>query len=90
VVRGVAGTWKDLTDSVNFMASNVLSQVRNIADVTAAAKGDLTRKITVDVKGPRKSTISSTVSVNPGFGSWRVTYARTFVGEQTNMQCAAG
>src|ERR1043166_7600210 len=51
-VQGVAGTWKDLTDSVNFMASNLTSQVRNIADVsTAVAKGDLTQKITVDVKG---------------------------------------
>ena len=51
-VPGVAGTWKDLTDNVNFMASNLTSQVRNIADVTkAVATGDLSRKITVDVKG---------------------------------------
>src|SRR6266478_1261567 len=51
-VRGVAGTWKDLTDSVNSMASNLTAQVRNIADVTTAvAKGDLSRKITVDVRG---------------------------------------
>src|SRR5204862_7360299 len=51
-VPGVAGTWKDLTDSVNFMADNLTAQVRNIADVaTAIAKGDLSRKITVDVKG---------------------------------------
>src|SRR5204863_446081 len=51
-VRGVAGTWKDLTDSVNFMASNLTSQVRNIADVTTAvANGDLSKKITVDVRG---------------------------------------
>src|SRR5687768_9697937 len=51
-VRGVAGTWKDLTDSVNFMAGNLTSQVRNIAEVTTAvATGDLSRKITVDVKG---------------------------------------
>src|ERR1700742_2984022 len=51
-VEGVSGTWKDLTDSVNFMASNLTSQVRNIADVTTAvARGDLSRKITVDVKG---------------------------------------
>ncbi len=51
-VKGVAGTWKDLTDSVNFMASNLTSQVRNIADVTTAvANGDLSKKITVDVKG---------------------------------------
>src|SRR5258706_348855 len=52
LVPGVAGTWKDLTDSVNSMASNLTGQVRNIADVaTAVAKGDLSRKITVDVKG---------------------------------------
>jgi len=51
-VQGVAGTWKDLTDSVNSMASNLTAQVRNIAEVaTAVAKGDLSRKITVDVRG---------------------------------------
>src|SRR5258707_2277394 len=51
-VKGVGGTWKDLTDSVNQMASNLTSQVRNIAEVTVAtANGDLSRKITVDVKG---------------------------------------
>src|SRR5262245_38194290 len=51
-VKGVAGTWKDLTDSVNGMARNLTSQVRNIADVTkAVAAGDLSHKITVDVKG---------------------------------------
>src|SRR6202453_3511015 len=51
VVRGVSGTWKDLTDNVNVMASNLTGQVRNIAEVTTAvAKGDLTKKITVDVK----------------------------------------
>src|SRR6476660_3880240 len=52
VVPGVAGTWKDLTDSVNAMASNLTAQVRNIAEVaTAVARGDLSKKITVDVKG---------------------------------------
>jgi CheY-like chemotaxis protein len=52
VVPGVAGTWKDLTDSVNMMAGNLTAQVRNIADVTiAVANGDLSKKITVDVKG---------------------------------------
>src|ERR671935_1809603 len=52
MVRGVAGTWKDLTDSVNSMASNLTGQVRNIAEVaTAVASGDLSRKITVDVRG---------------------------------------
>src|SRR5262249_44412864 len=51
-VRGVSGTWKDLTDNVNLMASNLTGQVRNIAEVaTAIARGDLTKKITVDVKG---------------------------------------
>ena len=51
-VKGVAGTWKDLTDSVNLMASNLTAQVRNIAEVTTAvARGDLTKKITVDVRG---------------------------------------
>src|SRR5207244_4904893 len=52
VVPGVAGTWKDLTDGVNSMAGNVTGQVRNIAEVTTAvANGDLSKKITVDVKG---------------------------------------
>src|SRR5262249_11805562 len=51
-VTGVAGTWKDLTDNVNFMAGNLTAQVRNIAEVaTAIANGDLSRKITVDVRG---------------------------------------
>src|SRR4051812_34342245 len=62
---GVAGTWKDLTDSVNSMASNLTAQVRNIADVTTAvARGDLSRKITVDVKGEifeLKETINTMV-----------------------------
>jgi signal transduction histidine kinase/DNA-binding response OmpR family regulator/HAMP domain-containing protein len=64
-VRGVAGTWKDLTDSVNYMASNLTGQVRNIAEVTTAvAKGDLSKKITVDVKGEileLKNTINTMV-----------------------------
>src|SRR5437660_179344 len=51
-VRGVSGTWKDLTENVNFMAANLTSQVRNIADVaTAVAKGDLTREISVEAHG---------------------------------------
>ena len=51
-VKGVAGTWKDLTDSVNSMAGNLTAQVRNIAEVTTAvARGDLSKKITVDVRG---------------------------------------
>src|SRR5882757_6536254 len=64
-VVGVAGTWKDLTDNVNFMASNLTAQVRNIANVTiAVAKGDLSRKITVDVKGEileLKNTVNTMV-----------------------------
>jgi CheY-like chemotaxis protein/signal transduction histidine kinase/HAMP domain-containing protein len=64
-VPGVAGTWKDLTDNVNSMASNLTGQVRNIADVaTAIARGDLSRKITVDVKGEileLKNTINTMV-----------------------------
>ncbi|HYE38817.1 MAG TPA: response regulator, partial [Ramlibacter sp.] len=65
VVPGVAGTWKDLTDSVNTMGANLTSQVRNIAEVTTAvARGDLNRKITVDVKGEileLKNTINTMV-----------------------------
>ncbi|RZL11234.1 MAG: hybrid sensor histidine kinase/response regulator, partial [Rubrivivax sp.] len=64
-VKGVAGTWKDLTDSVNSMAGNLTDQVRNIADVTTAvAKGDLSKKIEVDVKGEfltLKNTINTMV-----------------------------
>jgi HAMP domain-containing protein len=64
-VRGVGGVWKDLTDNVNSMAANLTGQVRNIAEVTTAiAKGDLSRKITVDVKGEileLKSTINTLV-----------------------------
>ncbi|WP_220340803.1 HAMP domain-containing protein, partial [Lysobacter soli] len=73
VVPGVAGTWKDLTDSVNAMASNLTSQVRNIAEVTTAvAKGDLSRKITVDVRGEileLKNTINTMVDQLNGFSS---------------------
>src|SRR5207249_3561726 len=51
-VKGVSGTWKDLTDNVNFMAGNLTGQVRNIAQVaTAVARGDLSQKITVEAKG---------------------------------------
>ncbi|MGC2236079.1 MAG: HAMP domain-containing protein [Pyrinomonadaceae bacterium] len=73
VVRGVSGTWKDLTDNVNFMASNLTSQVRNIADVTTAvATGDLSKKITVDVKGEileLKNTINTMVDQLSSFAS---------------------
>ena len=65
VVPGVAGTWKDLTDNVNLLAANLTTQVRNIAEVTTAvARGDLSRKITVDVKGEileLKNTINTMV-----------------------------
>src|SRR5262249_36792877 len=51
-VKGIGGTWKDLTESVNYMASNLTNQVRNIANVTTSvARGDLSKKITVDVRG---------------------------------------
>jgi HAMP domain-containing protein/signal transduction histidine kinase/CheY-like chemotaxis protein len=73
VVPGVAGTWKDLTDNVNSMASNLTGQVRNIADVaTAVANGDLSRKITVDVKGEileLKNTLNTMVDQLNGFAS---------------------
>src|SRR5690349_4767829 len=73
VVPGVAGTWKNLTDSVNSMASNLTGQVRNIADVaTAIARGDLSSKITVDVKGEileLKNTINTMVDQLNAFAS---------------------
>src|SRR5262249_27219355 len=72
-VKGVAGTWKDLTDSVNFMASNLTSQVRNIAEVTTAvANGDLSKKITVDVNGEileLKDTINTMVDQLSSFAA---------------------
>ncbi len=72
-VPGVAGTWKDLTDSVNSMAGNLTAQVRNIAEVTTAvAQGDLSRKITVDVKGEileLKNTINTMVDQLNAFAS---------------------
>jgi signal transduction histidine kinase/HAMP domain-containing protein/ActR/RegA family two-component response regulator len=72
-VPGVAGVWKDLTDNVNSMAANLTSQVRNIAEVTTAvAKGDLSKKITVDVKGEileLKSTINTMVDQLNAFAS---------------------
>src|SRR5437667_4331431 len=70
-VKGVAGTWKDLTDNVNRMASNLTGQVRNIAEVTTAvAKGDLSKKITADVRGEileLKETINTRVDQLTGF-----------------------
>ncbi|HEX3157237.1 MAG TPA: response regulator, partial [Gemmatimonadaceae bacterium] len=72
-VEGVAGTWKDLTDNVNYMAANLTNQVRNIADVTTAvARGDLSRKITVEAKGEIlevKSTVNTMVDQLNAFAS---------------------
>ncbi|TML64393.1 MAG: response regulator, partial [Actinobacteria bacterium] len=72
-VKGVSGTWKDLTDNVNFMAANLTDQVRNIALVTTAvAKGDLSKKITVDVKGEileLKNTINTMVDQLSSFAA---------------------
>jgi HAMP domain-containing protein len=72
-VRGVAGTWKDLTDSVNLMAGNLTAQVRNIAEVTTAvSNGDLAKKITVDVRGEilkLKDTINRMVDQLGSFAS---------------------
>ena len=87
-VRGVAGTWKDLTDSVNAMASNLTGQVRNIAEVTTAvAKGDLSRKITVDVKGEileLKNTINTMVDQLNSFSS-EVTRVAREVGSEGKL-----
>src|SRR5438876_12065613 len=72
-VEGVAGTWKDLTDNVNYMARNLTDQVRNIAAVTTAvAQGDLSKKITVDVQGEileLKNTINTMVDQLNAFAS---------------------
>jgi len=87
-VQGVGGTWKDLTDSVNQMASNLTGQVRNIAEVTTAvAKGDLSRKITVDVKGEileLKNTINTMVDQLNSFGS-EVTRVAREVGSEGKL-----
>ena len=87
-VRGVAGTWKDLTDSVNQMASNLTGQVRNIAEVTTAvAKGDLSRQITVDVKGEileLKNTINTMVDQLNSFSA-EVTRVAREVGSEGKL-----
>jgi hypothetical protein len=87
-VKGVAGTWKDLTDNVNFMAGNLTSQVRNIAEVTTAvANGDLSKKITVDVKGEileLKDTINTMVDQLNGFAS-EVTRVAREVGSEGKL-----
>ncbi|MFS2034295.1 response regulator, partial [Polaromonas sp. CT11-55] len=98
-VQGVAGTWKDLTDNVNFMAGNLTSQVRNIADVTkAVAAGDLSKKITVDVKGEileLKNTINTMVDQLRSFASEVTRVAREVgtegkLGGQADVQGVAG
>src|SRR5262249_44078263 len=98
-VKGVAGTWKDLTDSVNFMASNLTGQVRNIAEVTTAvANGDLSKQITVHVKGEileLKNTINTMVDQLRSFASevTRVARERSTdgrVGSQADLKSGAG
>src|SRR5206468_2254607 len=98
-VEGVAGTWKDLTDSVNSMASNLTSQVRNIAAVTTAvANGDLSKKITVKVKGEileLKNTINTMVDQLSSFASEVTRVAREVgtegkLGGQADVKGVAG
>src|SRR5471032_1696869 len=98
-VPGVAGTWKDLTDSVNFMAGNLTSQVRNIAEVTTAvANGDLSKKITVDVRGEileLKNTVNTMVDQLNGFASEVTRVAREVgtegkLGGQADVKRVAG
>ena len=98
-VKGVAGTWKDLTDNVNLMGGNLTAQVRNIADVTTAvAKGDLSKKITVDVKGEildLKNTINTMVDQLSSFASEVTRVAREVgtegkLGGQADVKGVAG
>jgi HAMP domain-containing protein len=98
-VPGVAGTWKDLTDSVNFMASNLTNQVRNIADVTTAvAKGDLSRKITAEARGEileLKNTVNTMVDQLNAFASEVTRVAKEvgtegMLGGQANVPGVAG
>jgi CheY-like chemotaxis protein/signal transduction histidine kinase/HAMP domain-containing protein len=98
-VKGVAGTWKDLTDNVNSMAGNLTSQVRNIAEVTTAvANGDLSKKITVDVKGEileLKNTINTMVDQLNSFASEVTRVAREVgtegkLGGQADVKGVAG
>jgi HAMP domain-containing protein/signal transduction histidine kinase/DNA-binding response OmpR family regulator len=98
-VQGVGGTWKDLTDNVNFMAGNLTGQVRNIADVTkAVANGDLSKKITVDVKGEileLKNTVNTMVDQLSSFASEVTRVAREVgtegkLGGQADVKGVAG
>jgi HAMP domain-containing protein/CheY-like chemotaxis protein/signal transduction histidine kinase len=99
VVKGVAGTWKDLTDNVNSMASNLTAQVRNIAGVTTAvANGDLSKKITVDVKGEMlelKNTVNTMVDQLSSFAAEVTRVAREVgtegkLGGQAEVKGVAG
>src|SRR5690242_12794452 len=99
LVREVTGVWRDLTESVNSMASNLTAQVRNIADVTTAvANGDLSKKITVDVKGEiseLKNTINTMVDQLRSFASEVTRVAREVgtegkLGGQADVQGVAG
>src|ERR1700709_759997 len=82
-VKDVSGTWKDLTDSVNFMANNLTTQVRNIADVTTAvANGDLTRKITVEARG-EGAALAGTITT-------RVDQLNAFASEVTRVAREVG
>ncbi|HKZ75021.1 MAG TPA: HAMP domain-containing protein, partial [Steroidobacteraceae bacterium] len=98
-VQGVSGTWKDLTDSVNFMAGNLTGQVRNIAEVTTAvAGGDLSKKITVDVKGEileLKTTVNTMVDQLRSFAAEVTRVAREvgtegILGGQAKVEGVAG
>src|SRR5258708_18351573 len=98
-VQGVAGTWKDLTDSVNAMASNLTGQVRNIAEVTTAvAMGDLSKKITVEVRGEileLKNTINTMVDQLNSFAAEVTRVAREVgiegqLGGQAEVKGVAG
>jgi HAMP domain-containing protein len=98
-VKGIAGTWKDLTESVNSMAGNLTNQVRNIAEVTTAvARGDLSRKITVDVRGEilaLKNTINTMVDQLSSFASEVTRVAREVgtegkLGGQAEVRGVAG
>src|SRR2546423_10776139 len=98
-VKGVAGTWKDLTDSVNFMARNLTNQVRGIAKiVTAVAKGDLNKKLLVEAKGEigeLADTINNMIDTLATFADQVTTVAREVgvdgkLGGQANVPGAAG
>src|SRR5204863_1123049 len=99
IVIGIGGTWKDLTDNVNFMANNLTTQVRNIAEVTTAvANGDLSKKITAEVRGELlelKNTINTMVDQLNGFAGEVTRVAREVgiegkLGGQARVEGVAG